>query len=51
MCQDIYEYVWSDSDKEYSESTIKTLLSALKTKLPKNVIQNKYGEGYFLVVE
>lgn len=44
--QDIYEYVWQDSDKAYSESTIKTLLSTLKSKLPKDVIKNQYGVGY-----
>lgn len=46
--QDIYEYVWENSDKEYSESTIKTLLSSLKSKLPENTIKNQYGIGYFL---
>lgn len=48
--QDIYEYVWADSDKSYNESTIKTLLSSLKSKLPKDVIKNQYGIGYSLVI-
>lgn len=46
--QDIYEYVWENSDKEFSESTIKTLLSGLKLKLPKDAIKNQYGVGYFI---
>ncbi|MCV6607287.1 MAG: response regulator [Campylobacterales bacterium] len=46
--QDIYEYVWQDDDKEYNESTIKTLLSTLKLKLPKNAIKNRYGMGYYI---
>jgi len=44
--QDIYETVWYDKDKEYSETTIKTLLNRLRSKLPKNAIKNTYGLGY-----
>ena len=46
--QEIYEYVWEDSNKEQSESTIKTLISTLKLKIPKNTIKNQYGMGYFI---
>ena len=46
--QDIYEVVWFDSDKEYKEANIKTLISALRIKLPPKAIQNVYGVGYFL---
>lgn len=46
--QDIYEYVWANNDKEYNDSTIKTLISGLKTKIPKNMIKNQYGMGYYL---
>ena len=46
--QEIYEYVWEDSSKEYNESTIKTLISALKLKVPKDSIKNQYGMGYFI---
>ena len=46
--QDIYEYVWQDHDKEYNESTIKTIISTLKTKLPKNAILNERGVGYYI---
>lgn len=46
--QDIFEYVWEDSDKEYNESTIKTLISSLRLKLPKNAIISQYGIGYIL---
>ena len=49
--QDIYEFVWSDSDKKYCESTIKTLISSLKSKLPKDTIKNQYGVGYTLSIK
>lgn len=48
--QDIYEYVWENAYKDYNESTIKTLLSSLKSKLPKNSIINHYGIGYSINV-
>lgn len=46
--QDIYEEVWFESDKEFSEAAIKTLIRGLRLKLPPNLIQNIYGIGYKL---
>jgi len=46
--QTIYEKVWFNEDKEYKESTIKTLISALRIKLPPKAIENVYGMGYYL---
>ena len=46
--QDIYEEIWFNEDKEYKESTIKTLISALRVKLPPKAIENVYGMGYYL---
>jgi DNA-binding response OmpR family regulator len=46
--QDIYEYIWENSDKQYNESTIKTLLSSLRLKLPINAIKSIYGIGYYI---
>lgn len=46
--QDIYEYIWENSDKQYNESTIKTLLSSLRLKLPNNAIKSIYGIGYYI---
>lgn len=46
--QDIYEAVWYDDfSKEFKESTIKTLISGLRIKLPPKAIKNAYGMGYF----
>ncbi len=46
--QDIYEEIWFNEDREYKESTIKTLISALRVKLPPKAIENVYGMGYYL---
>ena len=46
--QDIYEEVWFNEDREYKESTIKTLISTLRVKLPPKAIENVYGMGYYL---
>ncbi len=46
--QEIYESIWFDEDKEYKESTIKTLISTLRIKLPPDAIKNIYGMGYYL---
>ncbi len=46
--QEIYESIWFDEDREYKESTIKTLISTLRIKLPQNAIKNIYGMGYYL---
>jgi len=45
--QDIYETVWYDDfSKEFKESTIKTMISCLRKKLPPKSIKNTYGLGY-----
>lgn len=44
----IYDTVWSDDDKDYSEASIKTLIKGLRAKLPPDAIKNVYGLGYFL---
>lgn len=48
MYQEIYEGVWKNQEKEYSESTIKSLISTLRKKLPVDAIENEYGMGYSL---
>ncbi len=40
--QDIYEEIWFHENREYKESTIKTLISALRVKLPPKAIENIY---------
>jgi len=46
--QDMYEFLSYDSEQEYNEGRIKTLLSGLRKKLPKGKIINHYGIGYAL---
>lgn len=42
---DIIYYVW-ENEKNRDKNTLKTLISGLKKKLPKDLIENIYGEGY-----
>ena len=48
--QQIYDFVWFDSHdfQDYSESSIKTLIKKLRSKLPADLIKNAYGLGYYL---
>ncbi|MEA3370712.1 MAG: winged helix-turn-helix domain-containing protein, partial [Campylobacterota bacterium] len=42
----IFEYLYTKSDKAYSEYAITSLIKRLRSKLPKNIIHNVYGSGY-----
>ncbi|MEA3370045.1 MAG: response regulator transcription factor [Campylobacterota bacterium] len=42
----IFEYLYTKSDKAYSEYAITSLIKRLRSKLPKNIIHNEYGSGY-----
>ena len=44
--ENIFYKLYAKSDKEYSEYAITSLVKRLRTKLPKNCIQNEYGSGY-----
>ena len=44
--EDIFHHLYAKSDKEYSEYAITSLIKRLRSKLPKNIIQNEYGSGY-----
>jgi len=47
---DIFFYVWSDDfNKSISNSSIRTLIKNLRRKLPKSLIENKYGLGYRII--
>ncbi|MCK5696812.1 MAG: response regulator transcription factor [Gammaproteobacteria bacterium] len=46
--QQLYNRVWIDENKEFSEVAIKTIIKGLRSKLPPNSIVNVYGLGYFL---
>ncbi len=46
---DIMAVVWEDKfDKEVSIDSVKSQISLLRKKLPKNLIENVYGKGYTL---
>ncbi len=46
---DIMAVVWEDEfDKEISIDSVKSQVSLLRKKLPKNIIENVYGKGYIL---
>ena len=44
--ENIFHHLYANSDKEYSEYAITSLIKRLRSKLPKNIIQNEYGSGY-----
>ncbi len=45
----IMAVVWEDEfDKEISIDSVKSQVSLLRKKLPKNIIENVYGKGYIL---
>ena len=43
---DISDYIYDNYEKEYNNKTIRNLISSIKTKLPKGLIDNSYGNGY-----
>jgi len=48
---DISAYIYDDYTKEYSNKTIRNLISSLKHKLPEGIITNSYGNGYIFNVK
>jgi len=44
--EEIFHNLYAKSNKEYSEYAITSLIKRLRSKLPKNIIQNEYGSGY-----
>ena len=44
--ENIFNHLYANSNKEYSEYAITSLIKRLRSKLPKNIIQNEYGSGY-----
>ncbi len=45
-CEDIYNEVCTEGNKEFSKPAIKTLIQNLRKKLPLDTIRNVYGIGY-----
>jgi len=48
---EIFFHVWPDYDKEASFDALKNLIKRLRKKLPINLIQNIFGEGYKIIIE
>ncbi|WP_345993084.1 response regulator transcription factor [Sulfurimonas sp. HSL-1716] len=46
-----YKLYAQQSDKEFSQDAITSLVKRLRQKLPKNIIQNEYGLGYKIVIK
>jgi len=44
--EDIFAHLYKKSKKEYSEYAITSLIKRIRSKLPKQIIQNEYGIGY-----
>jgi len=44
--EDIFAHLYKKNNKEYSEYAITSLIKRLRSKLPKQIIQNEYGIGY-----
>lgn len=42
----IFHHLYGSSKKEYSDYAITSLIKRLRSKLPKQIIQNEYGVGY-----
>lgn len=42
----IFNHLYKNTTKEYSEYAITSLIKRLRSKLPKQIIQNEYGVGY-----
>ena len=47
---DIANYLDKEYNKEYKSKTIRNLVSSLRGKLPKGIIENIYGVGYLFKV-
>jgi DNA-binding response OmpR family regulator len=48
---DIFTTVWNDIDKEYSSSSVRTLVKKLRKKLPDGILENIYGGFYRLRID
>lgn len=49
--EDIMAYCWSDFNLEISNGSVKTLVSNLRKKLPKEAISSVYGVGYIFKMD
>jgi len=46
---DIFNEIWRDEEKIFSEASVRTLMKKLRKKLPENSIKNSYGGFYKLL--
>jgi len=45
---DIFLHIWDDFEKEFSASSVRTLVKKLRKKLPEGILKNIYG-GYYKI--
>jgi len=47
--KDIFQHLYAQTTKEFSEYAITSFIKRLRLKLPTDIIQNEYGSGYKIV--
>ena len=47
----IFNHIWGESTKEFSNDSVRALIKKLRKKLPEGSIENIYGGNYKLVIE
>ncbi|MCV6608429.1 MAG: winged helix-turn-helix domain-containing protein, partial [Campylobacterales bacterium] len=47
---DIFNYVWDDLEKEFSDVSVRNLVMNLRKKIPEGLIENIYGGGYIFKI-
>jgi DNA-binding response OmpR family regulator len=47
--KEIFEHLYPQTTKEFSEYAITSFIKRLRLKLPPNIIQNEYGTGYKII--
>jgi len=47
--KDIFEHLYAQTTKDFSEYAITSFIKRLRLKLPADIIQNEYGSGYKIV--
>ena len=46
----IFNYVWEETNREFNNDSLRTLIKKLRKKLPIGYIENIYGGYYKLVI-
>jgi len=49
--KEIFEHLYANTQKDFSEYAITSFIKRLRLKLPQNIIQNEYGSGYKIITK